>query len=176
MKALAHTGPKRVVLLADHNSILDEMLDSKEPAKETTANSTSAYTRATQIAREVELDCYTQIGLMDSWPLIHEQSEDPTEMGLTYPAKDLKRRIDRVSAASNLSHTVPGVYTVGVGQSDHLGLVLHIILEEESEGASGRTISICDKPSHLTFPLIFDQSVLKLNMYTAQKKHHAAAR
>ena len=53
-------------MLADHNSILDETLDSKDPAKESTADATTAYRRTTQLAREVELDSYMEIGLMDS--------------------------------------------------------------------------------------------------------------
>ena len=90
VKALAGTRPRNIVMLADHNSILDETLDSKDPAKESTADATTAYRRTTQLAREVELDSYMEIGLMDSWQLIHEQSEDPMEMGLTYPAKEPK--------------------------------------------------------------------------------------
>lgn len=52
-------------------------------------------------------------------------------MGLTYPSRDPKRRIDRSSVGSDLLQAVSGVYAVEVGQSDHLGLILHIRPEEE---------------------------------------------
>ena len=60
-----------MVLLADHNSILGETLDSKEPARERTSDSTTAYRRMTHPAQKVELDSYTQIGSVESWSLIH---------------------------------------------------------------------------------------------------------
>ena len=64
-----------MVLLADHNSVRDETVDSGAPAKETTSDGTSVYRKATRTAREVEVDSCLQMGLMDGWPLIRDRSE-----------------------------------------------------------------------------------------------------
>ena len=60
---MAHARARNMVLLADHNSVLDETLDSSALAKETTLDGTSAYRKAMQTAREVEADSYMQMGL-----------------------------------------------------------------------------------------------------------------
>ena len=88
---MGQTGNTNVVLLADHNSVLHRTLELVVPTKETASDNTPAYRKATQAARNVEVDSYMQMGLVDGWPLIHDQSDHPTEMGLTCPTREPRR-------------------------------------------------------------------------------------
>ena len=90
---------KNIVLLADHNSILDKTLDVRE--SETASQSNSYYRQITREARTKEKESYDTIGISDVWTLIHEEV-DETNKGLTYPTTEPRRRIDRISVDWNL--------------------------------------------------------------------------
>ena len=47
-------------------------------------------------------------------------------MGLTYPAAEPRRRINRVLVSSTLQGSVAGVYNVSVGQADHMAVVTQL--------------------------------------------------
>ena len=74
--------------------LLDETLDVWE--SETMSQFNSYYTQITREARVKEREAYESVGITDAWPIVHEEAEDATK-GLTYPAKEPRRRIDRVS-------------------------------------------------------------------------------
>ena len=82
-------------------------------------------------------------------------------MVLTCPAKEPRWRIDGISIDSGLYHAVASMYTVGVGQSVLLGLFMHISPEEETEGASRRTIS----PEIIQTPEFQEQMQAVLDRY-----------
>ena len=76
--------------------------------------------------------------MLDTWPLVHEpDAPDEESKGLTRQ----HRRIDRASVSAELTTAVVGVYTVPIGRSDHKGVVLQLVPEEEA-GISRRTIPV----------------------------------
>ena len=98
------------------------------------------YRTAMKAARTKEQEAYGTLDLMDTWPLIYEPTHQRGSMGLTYPAAEPRRRIDRVSVSNTLQGAVAGVYNVSVGQADHLAVITQLKPEEDSTGAGRRTI------------------------------------
>ena len=135
--ALEKSKMKNIVLLADHNSILDETLDVRET--ETAPQSNIYYNQIASEARTKEKESYDAIGITDVWPLVHEEV-DETNKGLTYPATEPRRRIDRISVDWNLQSSISGAYTVMVGKSDHMGVVARLDPEEDGTGTKRRTL------------------------------------
>ena len=88
VRAMDKHKVKNIIMLADHNSILDETLDAKESEVSTQAN--SYYRQITREARIKEKEAYEAIGVTDVWPLVHEEAEEGTK-GLTYPALEPRR-------------------------------------------------------------------------------------
>ena len=136
--ALQDTEATNIVLMADHNSVLHETLDSINPLQE--SGEDTHHRTGTKMARLKEQEAYGALQLMDTWPLIYEPTHQRDSMGLTYPAVEPRRRIDRVSVSTTLQQAVTGVYNVSVGQADHLAVVTQLRPEEDDTGAGRRTI------------------------------------
>ena len=76
--------------------------------------------------------------MLDAWPLVHEPDAlDEESKGLTRQ----HRRIDQASVSAELTTAVVGVYTVPIRRSDHKGVVMQLLPEEEA-GVSRRTIPV----------------------------------
>ena len=135
--ALQRTMTQNVIMLVDHNSILDETLDVRE--SEATPQTNSYYRQITRDARTKEKEACDAVGITDVWPLIHEEVDD-SNRGLTYPATEPRRRIDRISVGWSLQTSVTGAYNVVVGKSDHLGVVARLDPEEDGTGTKRRTL------------------------------------
>ena len=131
--ALHDSETANIVLLADYNSVLHEMLDSVTPMQE--MGEDTYYRTATRTARTKEQEAYGALHLMGTWPLIYEPTHQRDSMGLTYPAAEPRRHIYRVSVSSTLQGSVARVYNVSVGQADHMAVVTQLKPEEDETGA-----------------------------------------
>ena len=117
-----------LVMLADHNSVLDKNLD-QHPAPEVEAGHKTK-------AREREQEAYMELQLLDTWPIVHHPDVlDEDSKGLTRQ----HRIIDKASVSAELATAVAGVYTIPIGRSDHKGVVLQLQPQEDT-GMSRRTI------------------------------------
>jgi len=87
-----------LVLLADHNSVLDPALDQHPPAILEASHNVKA--------REKELSAYLDLKLMDAWTLVHDvEMEVEDNKGLTRE----HRRIDRISIDAELAPGLAGI-------------------------------------------------------------------
>ena len=110
-----------MILMADHNSIMHPLLDSKDPGSE-----------IPQIlrARDREGHLMETHNLLDAWAVVHPDPETEAEKGYTRGG----RRIDKIHLPSIIANHVQGIYTTQVGKSDHLAVTMHLQAEEARTG------------------------------------------
>ena len=90
--------------------------------------------------RQKEQEAYGALSIMDTRPLIYEPSRRRGEMGLTYPAVEPRRWINRIPVSSSLQEGVTGVYNVSMGQADPMAFVVPLRPKEHRTGVGRPTM------------------------------------
>uniref|UniRef100_A0A6T2D756 Uncharacterized protein n=1 Tax=Eutreptiella gymnastica TaxID=73025 RepID=A0A6T2D756_9EUGL len=118
-----------VVLLADHNSLVQPALDCAKPPK--------LEPKEVLDARAAEVRTLENLGLLDVWTHVHfDQQSLNMSKGYTWPAytqdKDkgktasLLRRLDRIHVPKEVADSASSVHTTFLGRSDHKAVQLPI--------------------------------------------------
>ena len=113
------------IILADHNSVLDPLLDVDKPSNES---------RNIVKQREHEISVYHHCNLVDAWTVVHSPQDGVDDQDFRIGMTRNGRRIDRCSVTLDIHRGIAGSYITNIGGSDHRAVITHFAPAEGEIG------------------------------------------